>query len=198
MGRDLLARGEYTKAITLFKKALTVMPESLQYHYFLSVAYAMVDSVRPAMKEYKVLFTLGDTVSTADIKLKEKIAEFLNVDPYPPQRLTRNKSSEFAPRFAPDGKSILMVSDRTSNGQIYLMDLSGKIIKRFAKSSRWDTDPAMSAKGNELVFSSDRDGDKEIYLLDIKGGKVAKLTNNAFEDRDPSFSPDGQKNSFRF
>lgn len=107
--------------------------------------------------------------------------------------LTNNEDWDGRPRYSPDGKEIVFVSDRENKSaymDIYIMDITGKKVVRLTDSGSWDSrDPCFSPDGKWIVFSSDEDGDSDIYLMDINGKGLANLTDNDVDDYYPSFSP---------
>jgi TolB protein len=122
--------------------------------------------------------------------------------------------------FFPDGRSFLYASthDRKDEppappqgyGQggrydwsfdkafdIYVADLSGKIVRRLVESPGYDAEATISPRGDRIVFTSDRDGDLEIYSMDLDGGNLKRLTFEKGYDGGAFFSPDGSRIIYR-
>lgn len=100
-----------------------------------------------------------------------------------------------APKIAtplPTNESILFVSDKTGDNEIYMMDLTTKTVHNLTQNPSDDMNPQVTRNGQYIVFYSDRDGDNEIYRMDLETNETVQLTNNKTEDYDPTFSPDGK------
>src|SRR5258706_221818 len=91
---------------------------------------------------------------------------------------------------------LLIVSKRTGNAELFLIDDKGQGARNLTNSSAENSYPAWSPDGKSILFASLRDGDGfRIYRMDADGGNVKQLTNNAsaFGSVYPSYSPDGKK-----
>ena len=94
------------------------------------------------------------------------------------------------------GASIVFVSTRDGNPEIYLMNADGTSQRRLTKSSGADLNPCLSPDGRHIVFESNRDGNSEIYFINRDGTGLRRLTRDtgqfAPSDREPVFSGDGK------
>ena len=61
---------------------------------------------------------------------------------------------DFAPRFSPDGKKIVMSFAKDGNSDIYTMDLNSRIVERITDHSSIDTSPSFSLDGKFIAFNS--------------------------------------------
>lgn len=103
--------------------------------------------------------------------------------------------------FALGAGSIVFVSTRDGNPEIYSLDLNGTAAtnaRRLTTNDAIDENPSRSPDGRRVVFSSKRDGNSEIYVINSDGsGTPQRLTNDtspaneAPQDTRPVFSPDG-------
>ena len=80
---------------------------------------------------------------------------------------------------------------------IFVADLSGKIIKQLTTEPGYDAEATVSPKGDKIVFTSLRSGDPELYTMNIDGSNVKQVTNQLGYDGGAFFSPDGKKLIFR-
>lgn len=190
-GIEYLKRGEYTKAVQSLTTALTEDSLNPEIHYHLSRVYVYMDSVQQALHHYIKLNELGSTLKD-DVHLKEMMADYLNLEPYPSSIIPMAKKHQFRGAFSPDGEMIAVAAAKQDFADIYLIKLDGTIVKRII-SGGMNTDPEFSPTGEHLVFVSTRDGDEDLYLFDMNELTTEKLTDNTTEDFSPSFSPNGQE-----
>jgi hypothetical protein len=94
----------------------------------------------------------------------------------------------------PGGKYLWPVYDTYD---IFIADLSGKIVKQLTNTPGYDAEATISPKGDKIVFTSTRNGDLDLYIMDISGKNVKQITNELGYDGGAFFSPDGKKLVFR-
>jgi TolB protein len=98
------------------------------------------------------------------------------------------------PERKPGGKYLWPVYD---SYDIFVSDLSGKIIKQLTNTPGYDAEATVSPKGDKIVFTSTRNGDLDLYTMDVDGKNVKQITNELGYDGGAFFSPDGKKLVFR-
>jgi Tol biopolymer transport system component len=189
-GINALKKGDYAKAIKSLNVALVKDSLNAELRYNLSLAYAHSDSVQKSFYYYLKTAEL-DSHFVKDVHLKELLAHFLKIEPYPSQIIPMKRMNRFKGVISPDGKMIAVAAARRDRPDIYLLKPDGTTIRRVTKSGE-NTDPAFSPSGEHIIFVSNVDGDEELYLYDLKTKHAEKLTNNSAQDFSPSFSPDGK------
>jgi TolB protein len=97
---------------------------------------------------------------------------------------------------APPSPGLLIVSKRTGNAEIFLVDAKGQGARNLTNNVSEDSYPAWSPSGRSIAFASDRDGATNIYVMDAEGKNVRQLTTGADRSRCPAWSPDGKKIAF--
>lgn len=107
--------------------------------------------------------------------------------------LTWTLATNVHPRFSPDGKKIVFVTDRDDVPEIYVMDAGGGNQIRLTHSPAYDIDPVWSPDGTRIAFSSNMTGFFDIYVMDAAGNSKQKLTKSLFYDISPVWSPDGTR-----
>jgi len=107
--------------------------------------------------------------------------------------ITNNNATDVHPKFSPDGKKIVFLSDRDFQPEIYVMDADGSNQKRLTNSTSFDLDPVWSPDGKKIAFISNRLGPFDLFVMNADGtGKLA-LTQSPSIDIAPVWSPDGSK-----
>jgi TolB protein len=98
------------------------------------------------------------------------------------------------PEKREDGKYVWPIYETFD---IYVTDLTGKIIDTLTDEPGYDAEATVSPKGDKIVFTSIRTGDLELYTMNIDGSDVVQITNELGYDGGAFFSPDGTKLIFR-
>ncbi|QBN18460.1 M20/M25/M40 family metallo-hydrolase [Flavobacterium nackdongense] len=120
--------------------------------------------------------------------------------------------------FMPDGKHILYASTHAASNEcpappkpkdgkylwavypefdIYMADLTGKIVKQLTNSPGYDAEAVVSPDGKKIAFTSSRSGDLELWTMDIDGTNLKQITNGLGYDGGSFFSHDSKKLVFR-
>jgi TolB protein len=81
-------------------------------------------------------------------------------------------ATNFAARFSPDGKSVVMSRSAGGNSDIYVVELARRTETRLTTSPAIDTSPSYSPDGKMIVFTSDRGGSPELYIMRSDGGAM--------------------------
>jgi len=91
-------------------------------------------------------------------------------------------------------KTIVFVSDRDGNAEIYAMAVDGTNQANLSNNPANDLSPTWSPNGQEICFVSNRNGGTPgIYLMAADGSNVRQL---AVDGEDPCWFPDGTKIAF--
>ncbi|MGB0353188.1 Tol-Pal system beta propeller repeat protein TolB [Roseobacter sp. HKCCD5988] len=110
------------------------------------------------------------------------------------QYLTDSTAIVLAPRFSPDGRSLLYTSYESGTPRIYQMDIASVTHRPLADLPGTMTfAPRYSPDGQRVVFSVERGGNSDIYVLDLVTGTQTRLTEAPSIETAPSFSPDGRQ-----
>ncbi|MBI2359567.1 MAG: Tol-Pal system beta propeller repeat protein TolB [Deltaproteobacteria bacterium] len=113
--------------------------------------------------------------------------------------LFSSKDAKFSARgslggkWSADGRLAAVSLERDGNTDIYLLDHSGKTVRRLTEDKGIDVSPAWSPDGNRLAFVSNRSGTPQIYLLELAGGKTRRLTFSGGYNTSPDWSPKGDR-----
>jgi Tol biopolymer transport system component len=102
-----------------------------------------------------------------------------------------------APAWSRDGRTIVFVSWRDGNREVYAMDADGSGPRNLTQHPARDVRPAWSPNGRRIAFVSLRDGNAEVYVMNADGSGKRNLTRDRASDDDyPTWSRDGRKIAF--
>ena len=101
-----------------------------------------------------------------------------------------------APAWSRDGRTIVFVSWRDGNGEVYAMDADGSSPRNLTRNPAKDVRPAWSPEGRRIAFVSRRDGNSEVYVMKADGSGKRNLTRDPASDDYPTWSPDGRRIAF--
>ncbi|HMB40565.1 MAG TPA: hypothetical protein VKM37_01225 [Balneolaceae bacterium] len=107
--------------------------------------------------------------------------------------ITNNNATDVHPKFSPDGKKIVFLSDRDFQPEIYVMDPDGSNQTRLTNSPSYDLDPVWSPDGEKIAFISNRLGPFDLFVMNADGTDKRVLTQSPSIDIAPVWSPDGSK-----
>ncbi len=108
--------------------------------------------------------------------------------------LTEDPANDIDPRWSPDGQSILFLSRRDGNQEIYRLDLEGDgALINLSYHPGEDKRAEWALDGEQIIFLSDRDGTHGIYTMNREGGSVRKIDDTHECTFIFSVSPDGTK-----
>jgi len=110
-----------------------------------------------------------------------------------PERFIASSGRNHTPRYSPDGRQIVFVSDRSGSWEIWLCDAAGSRMRQlthfqgpFLGGMSWSPD------SKRFAFDARPSGHAAIFVQNIDGGEPSMLEKNAFEERVPSWSRDGK------
>lgn len=91
-----------------------------------------------------------------------------NVDGSAPVLLTDNPS-DTNPEISPDGSTIVFMSERAGNWEIYRMDINGDNLEALTEDPNSDGLPTWSPDGSKIAFVSNRDGTWSVWVMNADG-----------------------------
>lgn len=109
-------------------------------------------------------------------------------------RVTEGMPYDVHPRYSPDGKSILFISDKSGSDNLWTMDLSTKEQKQLTKDKdKYHVSAAWSPDGDYIVGTRGRRNIKP-FIVHKEGGSGADLMTEQKDMKytDPAFSADGK------
>jgi len=97
---------------------------------------------------------------------------------------------------SPDGKRLVLSSDRAGNQDLWVMPAGGGEMTQLTTHPTPDWNPRWSPDGEQIAFYAYRTGNREIWIMPSEGGPARQLTFHPALDVHPTWSPDGQKIAF--
>ena len=110
-------------------------------------------------------------------------------------RLTHGIAHDMAPRFSPDGREIVFVSDRSGDNNVWLMAADGSDVRAISKGvGSAFRSPEWTPDGNYIVVSRQAalQGLEKLWLYHVRGGTGINMTPGPGGRRmlGPAFGPD--------
>ena len=102
----------------------------------------------------------------------------------------------FAPRFSPDGQSVIMSLLEGGNSNIYVLDLRSRQVGQLTNTPAINTAPSYSPDGSQIVFESDRGGTQQIYTMNADGSNQQRISFGDGRYSTPVWSPKGDYIAF--
>jgi Tol biopolymer transport system component len=113
-------------------------------------------------------------------------------------RITSGMAHDMQPRFSPDGKRIVFVSDRSGDDNVWILSLDGKDTLQLTKgvdneylSPEWTPDGEYVVVAKGTPFSGNR-----LWLYNVHGGHGMQLTGilpaTTLRQEGPAFGPNGR------
>ena len=168
-----------------------------------SVKIKKIDEDLPLQPERTIAFTTKEgTWMSLDISPDGKTIIFdlmgdlytMPIEGGKAEALTQGMGYDVHPRYSPDGKSIVYISDRSGSENVWIMDLESKEKTQLTKdddsyfpSAEWSTD------GNYIFASKGRRNHK-LYMFHKDGGSGIELIGkpDALKVIDVAVTPDGK------
>ena len=111
-------------------------------------------------------------------------------------RLTTDPASDVSASYSPDGTSIVFVSTRVANQEIYVMDADGSNVRRLTNTPAGEDTPRWTPDGRHIVYASNATGSYQVWIMNADGSEQKRLTEGASFNYQPSVSPDGRTIAF--
>ncbi len=73
-----------------------------------------------------------------------------------------------------DGKTLVFMSSRDGNSEIYSLNLASQKLSRLTDNPAYDTAPQL--KGQRILFQSNRDGVQRLYSMNLDGSELTPVT----------------------
>ena len=102
----------------------------------------------------------------------------------------------FAPRFSPDGRTVVFSQSQGGNTDLFTMDINSGKLTRLTSAPSIETAPSFSPDGSQIVFESDRSGGQQLYVMAASGGEARRISHGKGRYGTPVWSPRGDLLAF--
>ncbi len=106
-------------------------------------------------------------------------------------RLTRGTGIDTGPSYSPDGRRIVLESDREGSQQLYVMEANGQGLRRISYGQGRYSTPVWSPRGDLIAFTKQLGGQFLIGVMRPDGSGERILT-EGFHNEGPTWAPNGR------
>lgn len=112
----------------------------------------------------------------------------MNSDGGEAKRLTFGSGDKTSPRISPDGKTLVYISRRDGNYQLFALDLASGQEQRLSDATD-DESPSFAANGKYIMYAT-RSGDrKSLVVVSVDGRVKQRLSTKAGNIKEPAWGP---------
>jgi Tol biopolymer transport system component len=131
-------------------------------------------------------------VSAVRVQALYQIPIPIPADTVQPERFMSSRRTENSPAFSPDGRSLVVSSDRSGTFQIYRSDAQGNGTTQLTNLFGYTVgSPFWSPDGQRIVFDARVGGNADVWLMNSDGSQERRLTTEPSEDVTGVWTPDG-------
>ena len=164
MGQAYEGLGSYDEAIRHYRTAINLYaahPENrATVRFALAKVYLKQGLRGPGYNELRAIVQ-----STSDAAVLQGVAGLIT-DAYQVSQLTSGKDDNYSPRFSADGSQIAFASYRLDNGEIFIMDLDGRVRQRVTYTTDFDEgEPAFLHDPHYLIYSREPQTSRQVKIL---------------------------------
>ena len=107
------------------------------------------------------------------------------------RRLTDGQGIDTGPCYAPDGRQIVIESDRAGTQQLYVMASDGSGPRRISNGDGRYSTPVWSPRGDYIAFTKQQSGRFLIGVMRTDGSGERILT-DGYHNEGPTWAPNGR------
>ena len=100
------------------------------------------------------------------------------------------------PAWSQRGGRIAFVSDRDGTDDLYLVESTGRRLRRLTTSPAVESEPAWSPDGRRLAYVAFDGGSTDLYVLDVRSARAVRLTQDLDAEASPAWRPSGRNITF--
>ena len=97
------------------------------------------------------------------------------------EKLVESTGWNAAPNMSSDGKTLMFMSSRDGNPEIYSLSLPKKTLRRLTNNPAYDTFPRVSEDGKRILYQSERDGTPHLFTMNLDGSGTIPVCSESGE-----------------
>ena len=164
MGQAYEGLGSYDEAVRHYRTAINLYVAHPEDKANARLALAKV-YLKQGLRESGYQELRAIVQFTSDSAILQRVAGLVT-DAYRVVQLTSDKSDNYSPRFSADGSQIAFASYRLDNGEIFIMDLDGRVRKRVTFTTDFDEgEPAFLSDPRYLIYSREPQTSRQVKIL---------------------------------
>ena len=107
--------------------------------------------------------------------------------------ITNDENEDWRPIFTPDGESIIFISKRNGQFDIFLRSLKNLSEKQITNTPHDEWDPSISNNGESLIYAAKVDDNWDLFLMNMVTDNVTRITETKGNEWDPFFASNDEK-----
>jgi TolB protein len=112
------------------------------------------------------------------------------------RQITKNRSINIMPRWAPNGRTLAFTSYKDGNPDIFSLDLGRGSVRTLWDRQGLNLAGGYSPDGATLAATVTMGRSPKVHLISIKKGTSKRLTSGRGVESSPTYSPDGENIAF--
>jgi len=108
------------------------------------------------------------------------------------RQVAKSRASLLGGSWSPDGSTLIVAREQGGNTDLYLLDRSGRPLRRLTDHWAVDVSPSWSPDGRRFSFCSARSGSPQIYVMNVDGTGLQRISSRGSYNTSPAWSPTGE------
>ena len=164
LGQAYEGLGSYDEAIRHYRTAINLYVAHPEDRDAVRLTLAKV-YLKQGLRESGYRELRAIVRSTSDSAVLQGVAGLVT-DAYQITQLTGGKSDNYSPRFSADGSQLAFASYRLDNGEIFIMDIDGRVRTRVTFTTDFDEgEPAFLSDSLYLIYSREPQTSRQVKIL---------------------------------
>ena len=164
LGQAYQGLGSYAEAIRHYKTAINLYAARPEDRDTVRLALAKV-YLKQGLRGSGYRELRAIVRSTSDSAMLQQVARLVT-DAFQVTQLTSGTADNYSPRFSADGSQLAFASYRLDNGEIFVMDIDGRVRHRVTFTTDFDEgEPAFLSNPRYLIYSREPQTSRQVKIL---------------------------------